>query len=225
MSTAPTDAATTTPPEPNLTPEELIARAIALRPELIEHQADAEARAFYSEEMHQKFLDAGFYRTYVPRRYGGYEFDVRTMTRQRRDLQRVVAGQADAPGGRHVAARQLELQIRFEKGRIASHLALEDTSMIDVDPQPPSTGVAVTVGAATEAARKLPSPSACACASSPNPLCEPLPLSPSWSPQSLSISHSLSGAMKSIIRGSPDSCLPGMIAWPMYQLEYGIPEQ
>ena len=59
MSTAPTDATTTTPPEPNLTPEELIARAIALRPELIEHQADAEARAFYSEEMHQKFLDLG----------------------------------------------------------------------------------------------------------------------------------------------------------------------
>ena len=81
MSTAPTDAATTTPPEPDLTPEELLARAIALRPELIEHQADAEARAFYSEAMHQKFLDAGFYRTYVPRRYGGHEFDVRTMTR------------------------------------------------------------------------------------------------------------------------------------------------
>ena len=44
MSTAPTDAATTTPPEPDLTPEELIARAIAMRPELIENQADAEAR-------------------------------------------------------------------------------------------------------------------------------------------------------------------------------------
>ena len=88
MSTAPTDAATTTPPEPDLTPDELIARAIALRPELIEHQADAEARAFYSEEMHQKFLDAGFYRTYVPRRYGGYEFDVKTMTRLQLELAR-----------------------------------------------------------------------------------------------------------------------------------------
>src|SRR3954449_1740452 len=60
MSTAPTDAATATPPEPDLTPQELIARAVALRPELIEHQADAEARSFYSEQMHQKFLDAGF---------------------------------------------------------------------------------------------------------------------------------------------------------------------
>ena len=43
-------------------------------------------------------------------------------------------------------------------------------------------------------------------------LCEPLPLSPSWSPQSLSISHSLSGAMNSIIRGSPVGVSPGMIA-------------
>ena len=87
-STPRTGAATTTPPEPGLTPDELIARAIALRPELIEHQADAEARAFYSEEMHQKFLDAGFYRTYVPRRYGGYEFDVKTMTRLQLELAR-----------------------------------------------------------------------------------------------------------------------------------------
>jgi 3-hydroxy-9,10-secoandrosta-1,3,5(10)-triene-9,17-dione monooxygenase len=88
MSTAPTDAAATSPPEPDLTPEELIARAIALRPELIEHQAAAEARSFYSEQMHQKFLDAGFYRTYVPRRYGGYEFDVKTMTRLQLELAR-----------------------------------------------------------------------------------------------------------------------------------------
>ncbi len=88
MSTAQTDAATTTPPEPDLTPDELIARAIALRPELIEHQADAEARSFYSEQMHQKFLDAGFYRTYIPRRYGGYEFDVKTMTRLQLELAR-----------------------------------------------------------------------------------------------------------------------------------------
>ena len=50
-------------------------------------------------------------------------------------------------------------------------------------------------------------------------LCEPLPRRPSWSPQSLSISHSLSGAMNSIIRGSPVGVSPGMIAWPMYQLE------
>src|SRR3954464_10118622 len=88
MSTAPTDAATAAVPEPDLTPDELIARAIALRPELIERQADAEERSYYSEEMHQKFLDAGFYRTYVPRRFGGYEFDVKTMTRLQLELAR-----------------------------------------------------------------------------------------------------------------------------------------
>src|SRR5436305_5408725 len=88
MSTAPTDAATTAAHEPDLTPDELIARAIAMRPELVENQADAEARSFYSEQMHQRFLDAGFYRTYIPRRYGGYEFDVKTMTRLQLELAR-----------------------------------------------------------------------------------------------------------------------------------------
>ena len=241
MSTAPTDAATTTPPEPDLTPEELIARAIALRPELIEQQADAEARSFYSEQMHQKFVDAGFYRTYVPRRYGGYEFDVKTMTRLQLELARgdmstawcvglasnhalqvaswfgeeaqaqalgdgnfraasvaaptVTAtpvdggweingtigycsgipysnwymGQAIMPGKQESGEPRMMLfiapesewemlndwgdqlglrgsgshSIRFEKGRIASHLALEDTSMIDVDPSNGTPGLAL----------------------------------------------------------------------------------
>jgi 3-hydroxy-9,10-secoandrosta-1,3,5(10)-triene-9,17-dione monooxygenase len=88
MSTAQTDAATTAVPEPDLTPDELVARAVALRPELIERQADAEQRTYYSEEMHQKFLDAGFYRCYIPRRFGGYEFDVKTMTRIQLELAR-----------------------------------------------------------------------------------------------------------------------------------------
>jgi 3-hydroxy-9,10-secoandrosta-1,3,5(10)-triene-9,17-dione monooxygenase len=88
MSTAPSEAGTATVPEPNLTPDELIARAVALRPELVERQADAEERTYYSEEMHRRFLDAGFYRTYVPRRYGGYEFDVKTMTRIQLELAR-----------------------------------------------------------------------------------------------------------------------------------------
>jgi 3-hydroxy-9,10-secoandrosta-1,3,5(10)-triene-9,17-dione monooxygenase len=69
------------PPEPELTPKELIARAIALRPKLIEQQAECEERTYYSEEMHEEFLKAGFYRMYIPRRYGGYEFDVPTFMR------------------------------------------------------------------------------------------------------------------------------------------------
>jgi 3-hydroxy-9,10-secoandrosta-1,3,5(10)-triene-9,17-dione monooxygenase len=241
MSTAPTDAQTTAVPEPDLTPDQLVARAVALRPELIERQADAEQRTYYSDEMHQKFLDAGFYRTYVPRRFGGYEFDVKTMTRIQLELARgdmstawcmglasnhalqvaswfgeeaqvealgdgnfraasvaaptVMAtpvdggwelngtiaycsgipysnwymGQAIMPGkqangeprvmlfiapesewemlndwGDQLGLRGSGSQsIRFEGGRLASHLVLEDTAMIDVDPSNGTPGLAL----------------------------------------------------------------------------------
>lgn len=241
MSTAPTDAETTAVPEPDLTPDQLVARAVALRPELIERQADAEQRTYYSDEMHQKFLDAGFYRTYVPRRFGGYEFDVKTMTRIQLELARgdmstawcmglasnhalqvaswfgeeaqvealgdgnfraasvaaptVIAtpvdggwelngtiaycsgipysnwymGQAIMPGtqangeprvmlfiapesewemlndwGDQLGLRGSGSQsIRFEGGRLASHLVLEDTAMIDVDPSNGTPGLAL----------------------------------------------------------------------------------
>jgi 3-hydroxy-9,10-secoandrosta-1,3,5(10)-triene-9,17-dione monooxygenase len=64
------------PPEPALTAAEMIARAVALRPDLVADQAETERRTYYSPQMHQRFLDAGFYHLYVPHRYGGYEFDV-----------------------------------------------------------------------------------------------------------------------------------------------------
>jgi 3-hydroxy-9,10-secoandrosta-1,3,5(10)-triene-9,17-dione monooxygenase len=230
------------PPEPDLTPEELIARAIAMRPELIECQADAEKRTYYSPEMHERFVEAGFYRCYIPRRYGGYGFDVKTMTRLQLELARgdmstawcvglasnhalqvgswfgeqaqeeafgnddfraasvaaptVTAtpvdggweidgaiaycsgipystwymGQAIMPGKQATGeprvmlfiapkseweivedswGRQLGLKgsgsqtIRFDKGRVASHLVLEDTSMIDVDPSNGTPGLAL----------------------------------------------------------------------------------
>jgi 3-hydroxy-9,10-secoandrosta-1,3,5(10)-triene-9,17-dione monooxygenase len=241
MSTVPEDARAGAPPEPDLTPDELIARAVAMRPDLIERQADAEARTYYSEEMHQRFVDAGFYRTYVPRRFGGYEFDVKTMTRLQLELARgdmstawcvglasnhalqvaswfpeqaqvealgdgnfraasvaaptVTAtpvdggweidgtigycsgipysnwymGQAIMPGKQESGEPRVMLfiapesewemlndwgdqlglrgsgsqSIRFDKGRIASHLALEDTSMVDVDPSNGTPGLAL----------------------------------------------------------------------------------
>jgi 3-hydroxy-9,10-secoandrosta-1,3,5(10)-triene-9,17-dione monooxygenase len=59
----------------------MIARAVALRPQLVEQQAECEERTYYSEKLHRAFLQAGFYRLYVPRRYGGYEFDVPTYVR------------------------------------------------------------------------------------------------------------------------------------------------
>jgi 3-hydroxy-9,10-secoandrosta-1,3,5(10)-triene-9,17-dione monooxygenase len=229
-------------PEPDLTPEEMVARAVALRPELVEQQAEAEERTYYSEELHQRFLDAGFYRCYIPRRFGGYEFDVKTMTRIQLELARgdmstawcaglasnhalqvaswfpeeaqvealgdgnfraasvaaptVAAtpvdggweidgtiaycsgipysnwymGQAIMPGKQDSGEPRVMLfiapageweivegswgdqlglrgsgsqSIRFAKGRIASHLALEDTNMIDVDPSNGTPGLAL----------------------------------------------------------------------------------
>ncbi len=69
------------PPEPGLTPAELLARAEALRPLLVERQAETEARTYYAQETHEEFLKAGFYRMLVPRRYGGYEVDLPTFLR------------------------------------------------------------------------------------------------------------------------------------------------
>ena len=63
------------------TPEPLVARADAFRARLLEEQEATEARAMYSEELHDAFRDAGFYRLLQPRRYGGLELDVTTFYR------------------------------------------------------------------------------------------------------------------------------------------------
>ena len=44
-------------PEPDLTPQELIARAAALKPLLREQQAENDERGSYSPELHQAFLE------------------------------------------------------------------------------------------------------------------------------------------------------------------------
>jgi 3-hydroxy-9,10-secoandrosta-1,3,5(10)-triene-9,17-dione monooxygenase len=69
------------PPEPGLTAAEILARAEALRPLLVERQADTEERTYYAPDIHDEFLRAGFYRMLVPRRYGGYELDLPTFLR------------------------------------------------------------------------------------------------------------------------------------------------
>ncbi|MEV6080308.1 acyl-CoA dehydrogenase family protein [Streptomyces sp. NPDC052069] len=69
------------PPEPDLTPDELVARAEALAATLVERQAETEERGHYAEDTHQAFSRAGFYRILVPRRYGGYEFGPETFVR------------------------------------------------------------------------------------------------------------------------------------------------
>ncbi len=60
---------------------ELIDRAIALRPMLVEQAAETEARRFPSEELHRALDDAGLYRSLIPRRYGGFELDMANWLR------------------------------------------------------------------------------------------------------------------------------------------------
>jgi 3-hydroxy-9,10-secoandrosta-1,3,5(10)-triene-9,17-dione monooxygenase len=81
-------------PEPGLAPDELVARAMALRPALREAQAAAEVLGRYSPQMHEAFGKAGFYRVLQPRRYGGYEFDVPTFARLVIELARGCPGSA-----------------------------------------------------------------------------------------------------------------------------------
>lgn len=69
------------PPEPALTPAEIIARAEAIAPTLVARQAETEERTFYAQDTHEEFAKAGFYRILIPRRYGGYEFGVDTFMR------------------------------------------------------------------------------------------------------------------------------------------------
>lgn len=68
-------------PEPSLTAEELIERAVALRPRLRESQKETEDRGCPSPEMHEIFREAGFYRMLQPKMFGGYEFGLETFAR------------------------------------------------------------------------------------------------------------------------------------------------
>src|SRR5271170_7951627 len=62
------------PPEPNLTVQELLRRADALRPLLRERQAACEESGALSDDTNDRFIEAGFYRILQPRIFGGYEF-------------------------------------------------------------------------------------------------------------------------------------------------------
>lgn len=72
----------------DLTPLEMIDRATALRGLLREQSAETERRTYPTDEIHQACMDAGFYRLYIPRRYGGYEFGAPTFMRVVQELSR-----------------------------------------------------------------------------------------------------------------------------------------
>ena len=65
---------TVAPPEPGLTPDELIARATALQPILHATQAENDKRGWYGPEIHEMIREAGLYRAVQPRMFGGYQF-------------------------------------------------------------------------------------------------------------------------------------------------------
>jgi 3-hydroxy-9,10-secoandrosta-1,3,5(10)-triene-9,17-dione monooxygenase len=72
----------------------LVERARALRPQLISEQAETEERTFYSPAVHEALREAGFYRMYIPRRYGGLELDVPSFMRVGVELARGDMGAA-----------------------------------------------------------------------------------------------------------------------------------
>jgi 3-hydroxy-9,10-secoandrosta-1,3,5(10)-triene-9,17-dione monooxygenase len=79
MSTTLSEAQFATPPEPDLTAAEIIARARAIAPTLVTRQAETEQNTGYAPDTHERFKEAGFYRILVPRKFGGYEFDIETF--------------------------------------------------------------------------------------------------------------------------------------------------
>ena len=68
-----------TPPEPDLTPQDMITRATALRGTLRDAQAGCEAAGRVSDAINAELIRAGFYRIIQPRCFGGYEFDAPTF--------------------------------------------------------------------------------------------------------------------------------------------------
>ena len=76
------------PPEPDLTPDELVARATALRGALRERQDECDGLGRLPDSTLRDYIDAGFWRTVQPRRFGGYEFDLDTFLRITMELSR-----------------------------------------------------------------------------------------------------------------------------------------
>jgi 3-hydroxy-9,10-secoandrosta-1,3,5(10)-triene-9,17-dione monooxygenase len=76
------------PPEPDLTPEIMIARATALRPMLRARQAECEAIGKVPDDVNAELVRAGFYRIVQPKIFGGYEFDAPTFYKAMMEIAR-----------------------------------------------------------------------------------------------------------------------------------------
>jgi alkylation response protein AidB-like acyl-CoA dehydrogenase len=78
-----------TPADP--TYEEFVARAVALKPLLREHAAAADSARRIPDEVMDALIQAGVFRLMTPKRYGGYQRDLRTVMKVSE-----VLGEADA---------------------------------------------------------------------------------------------------------------------------------
>jgi 3-hydroxy-9,10-secoandrosta-1,3,5(10)-triene-9,17-dione monooxygenase len=67
------------PPEPGLTSAEMVRRARDLMPYLRERSAAMEQERRISDEVNERLCALGIYRILQPRRFGGYEFGLRTF--------------------------------------------------------------------------------------------------------------------------------------------------
>jgi 3-hydroxy-9,10-secoandrosta-1,3,5(10)-triene-9,17-dione monooxygenase len=76
------------PPEPELTPRDLLARAKAMIPTLRARQAETEGAGRLLDATNEEFLKAGFYRVVQPRRFGGYEFELGAYVRLMMEIAR-----------------------------------------------------------------------------------------------------------------------------------------
>lgn len=69
------------PAKEALTQDEIVQRAKDLRDLLRAESAEGERLGHYTEKVHSAMLDAGLYHLLTPKRYNGYEFDVKTYIR------------------------------------------------------------------------------------------------------------------------------------------------
>ena len=66
-------------PDLSTTPDDLVARAVALKPVLRERQRETERNRRVSDATVTDIKSAGLYKVQQPARYGGYEFDIGTL--------------------------------------------------------------------------------------------------------------------------------------------------
>ncbi|HWM19644.1 MAG TPA: acyl-CoA dehydrogenase family protein [Ilumatobacteraceae bacterium] len=75
-------------PDPDLSPDELVARATEMRDTLRSRQDECEELGRLPDTTAQDYIDAGFFRVLQPRRFGGYEFGLETFLRITAELSR-----------------------------------------------------------------------------------------------------------------------------------------